>query len=216
MTTTASSRDKICADMNERYLAFLPEEHRPECLNISQPGERKEHKARLQQCLVNAGTIVVNLTSAAIDKARKLIQEVRGAGKQMAWALVKDESDTMDRTADDIADPIQLERALHRLTGKEKTELGTYFGCPVSILSVSATLVPVFIRIYQEGKTNVDVFMVLPDEQEYCGLGPEDMRPSFLSDRELTARATHAVEGRQGWTYWYAHRTRIRNLKPKL
>ena len=35
-------------------------------------------------------------------------------------------------------------------------------------------------------------------------------------DRELTARATHAVEGRQGWTYWYAHRTRTQNLNPKL
>ena len=204
VTTTASSRDKICADINQRYLAFLPEECRPTCLSISQPGERKEHRAKLQQCLLNAGTIIVNLTSAAIDKARKLIQEVRGGGRKVAWALVKDESDTMDRTPDGAADPIQLERALHRLTGKEETELSTLFGGPISILSVSATLVPVFIRIYEEGKAEVDVFMVVPDASEYCGLGPEDMQPTFLCDRELTNRKNDYEGGRVGWSYWSA------------
>ena len=202
ITTTASSRDKICADINERYLSFLPEGERPLCLNISQPGERKEHKAKLQQCVVGNGVIIVNLTSAAVDKARKLLQEVRGAGKPVAWALIKDESDTMDRTADEEADPIQLERALHRITGKEKTELGTFFGGPCSILSVTATLVPIFIRIYKEGKANVDVFMIVPDGAEYCGLGPDDMQPSFLTDYELTHKKNDAVAGRMGWSYW--------------
>ena len=47
VTTTASSRDKICSDITNRYLACLPEDQRPPCLNISQVGGRKEHKGKL-------------------------------------------------------------------------------------------------------------------------------------------------------------------------
>jgi hypothetical protein len=82
-------------------------------------------------------------------------------------------------------DCIMLEEAMHRLTGKQETEHGRLFGAPVSILSVSATTLPIFIRLLQEGKMSSDVCIVQPSEDEYLGLSNRNMEPSFLVPNEL-------------------------------
>ena len=54
---------------------------------------------------------------------------------------------------------------------------------PSSILSVSATLMPIFLRINREGKENVDAYVVKPDE-EYVGLGDELLEPLHLQSED--------------------------------
>jgi len=82
-------------------------------------------------------------------------------------------------------DCIMLEEAMHRLTGKQETERGRFFGAPLSILSVSATTLPIFIRLLHEGKMSSDVCIVQPSEAEYLGLSNRNMEPSFLVPNEL-------------------------------
>ena len=87
---------------------------------------------------------------------------------------------------------IKLELAMHRLTGKISLENSPgCFGAPCSILSVSATTLPIFIRMLQEGKMWSDVFVVKPSPDEYVGLSNDNMEPSgghFLVPNELTLR----------------------------
>jgi hypothetical protein len=41
----------------------------------------------------------------------------------------------------------------------------------------------------------VDVFTVRPDANEYCGLGPEDMQPRYMCDKELTRGNSYWSDG---------------------
>jgi hypothetical protein len=191
ITTVIDNRRKLVHDLKENYFAGLPLNYRPECLDISdtiEDQERITHPDRLKRCIVNHGVIVVNLTGGAIKKVRKVISELRGGGVSAHFSLVKDESDTMDRTPDD-GQRLVLEIELERLMGKSKLDScdgGLKFGSPLLILNVSATLVPVFLRIHREGKTKIGVYAVRPEVEVYSGL--DNMEPSFLGDKELQLR----------------------------
>jgi hypothetical protein len=88
-----------------------------------------------------------------------------------------------------VAEYIQLEENMHQLTGKIPLDhYGHYFGAPLSILSVSATPLPILIRLGREEKTSADTFIVLPDEKEYLELNNNNMDPSFLHHNELTLK----------------------------
>ena len=80
---------------------------------------------------------------------------------------------------------IKLELALHRLTGKLPLENGeAIFGAPCSILTVTVTTLPIFLRLRDEDKMYADVFIVDPKE-EYVGVSTSNMEPSFLVPNEL-------------------------------
>jgi hypothetical protein len=94
----------------------------------------------------------------------------------------------MDRTPED-GQRLVLETELERLMGKVKLspfDGGQRFGSPILILNISATLVPVFLRIHRDGKLNVGVYAVKPAVQVYSGL--DNMTPCFLADKELQLR----------------------------
>jgi hypothetical protein len=191
ITTVVDNRRKLVHDLKENYFAGLPSSDRPVCLDISDSiddHEKISHADRLKRCIVEHGVIVVNLTGGAIKKVRKVISELRGGGLSVPFSLVKDESDVMDRTPDD-GQRLVLETELERLMGKVKLDScdgGLKFGSPLLILNVSATLVPVFLRIHRDGKIKIGVYAVKPEVEVYSGL--DNMIPKFLGDKELQLR----------------------------
>ncbi len=191
ITTVVDNRRRLVHDLKENYFAGIELCNRPECLDISDTIDDEEkisHADRLKRCIVNHGVIVVNLTGGAIKKVRKVISELRDSGLIVPFSLVKDESDTMDRTPDD-GQRLVLETELDRLMGKAKLDScdgGLKFGSPLLILNVSATLVPVFLRIHRDGKTKIGVYAVKPEVEVYSGL--DNMTPVFLGDKELQLR----------------------------
>ena len=90
ITTTLSNRNKMWEDLNDRYFNELPEDARPKCVTITkQKGSTKDqHKQLLKQCIGAYGIVVSNLTNAAIDNVRDLIQNERGIDR-VGWALIK-------------------------------------------------------------------------------------------------------------------------------
>jgi hypothetical protein len=97
--------------------------------------------------------------------------------------LIKDESDSMNRTIDSH---LLLEMALDQLTGKRGYEGGGRLDGPLMILNVSATLLPVFLRMRMEGKFHVETTIGKADLEGYSGL--DSMEPVggvFLLEREL-------------------------------
>jgi hypothetical protein len=80
---------------------------------------------------------------------------------------------------------IKLERSMHQLTGKLPLEnVGIFFGAPCSILTVTATTLPIFLRLLDEDKMYADVFIVDPKE-DYVGVSTLNMEPTFLVPNEL-------------------------------
>jgi hypothetical protein len=85
-------------------------------------------------------------------------------------------------------DCIMLEEAMHQLTGKLPLFGRGWFGAPVSILSVSATTLPIFIRLLHEDKVSADVYIVQPSGVQYVELSNRNMEPRFLVPNELVHR----------------------------
>jgi len=80
---------------------------------------------------------------------------------------------------------------------------------PFSILGVSATTLPIFLRIAREGKTQVDIFVVKPG-YEYLEFNTDNMEPllqrshaglqggpkeQYLTTNELRPRNGYGVGG---------------------
>ena len=104
-------------------------------------------------------------------------------------------ADLPNITAKD-AEYIQLEEAMHQLTGKIPLDADdNKIGAPLSILSVSATPLPILIRLGCEEKTSADTFIVRPDEKEYLELNNNNMDPSFLHHNELTLKNGYGMGG---------------------
>jgi len=87
-------------------------------------------------------------------------------------------------------DCIMLEEAMHQLTGKLPLFGRGWFGAPVSILSVSATVLPIFLRLLHEDKVSADVYIVQPPEEKYVSLSNRNMdhMDRFLLPNELVHR----------------------------
>jgi hypothetical protein len=91
--------------------------------------------------------------------------QVRGTSGGVKFLLVKDESDTFDRTPENDPDVkrLVLENAMDRLTGKLALDTrggGVFFPSPVLIFNVSATLLPIFLRCQRDRKATLDCFIV--------------------------------------------------------
>ena len=197
ITTTVENRNKLALDLNTTYFANLHDDDRPLCMTISKVDPEQspaQHREMLKKCVWKNGAIVVNLTGSSINKVRDLWAQIKGLGgpspKKLNFVVVKDESDAMDRTPEK---QLQLEKELERLLGRGRlpeNDGGGFFYSPMMAVHISATLVPVFKRIYDnEGQASTDCFAVKPDES-YSGL--DDMEPlrgehgdEFLAEKEL-------------------------------
>jgi hypothetical protein len=192
----ASNRDQLARNI-EKLLLKVNDKLKNEkdeilCMSISSTTQMdhgkltaKEHREKLKELLRKHGIVVVNLTAAQMTKIRELIAEIRGCS-WLNFLLVRDESDTFDRRLE-VEEYLKLEKALHQLTGKEPLPgLGSgrsvKFGSPLLIFHVSATLLPIFMRLKTEGKDHLENFIVETD-QDYSGLPA--MEPTYLATNEL-------------------------------
>jgi hypothetical protein len=187
VTTTRDLRKQIICSLTKDFFSKLAETSRPLCMSVTRPVEDErschEYDLELQKCMRESGVVVVNCTKYAIDKICSRIAEFRGRNLNFDFVLIKDESDSMSRT---FEGQLQLEMALDRLTGKRGYEGGGRLGGPLLILNVSATLLPVFLRMRTEGKFHVETTIGKHDLEHYSGL--DSMEPVggvFLLDREL-------------------------------
>jgi hypothetical protein len=191
VTTTADLRNEIAKELQTRYFSKLPLISCPKCMSVNKPKgderSRSQYDEDLLNCVSEYGVVVVNCSKSAINKISAKIQLLRGRNCPANFVLIKDESDTMDRTPERR---LQLEIAMDLLTGKKGYDQSDGCKCfmtpPMLILNVSATLVPVFLRMKMEGKYQVESTFGEPDPNEYSGL--ENMEPiggAFLLDREL-------------------------------
>jgi hypothetical protein len=211
----ASNRDQLARNI-EKLLLKVNDKLKNEkdeilCMSISSTTQMdhgkltaKEHREKLKELLRKHGIVVVNLTAAQMTKIRELIAEIRGCS-WMNFLLVKDESDTFDRRLE-VEEYLKLEKALHQLTGKESLPgLGSgtsvKFGSPLLIFNVSATLLPIFMRVKAEGKDHLENFMVETGE-EYSGLPA--MEPTYLAHNELNHKNAYWSDTVEGF-YRKAH-----------
>ena len=137
--------------------------------------------------------IDVTVRLQEVEKKHQIKDRLASFGSNLDGFLAS-ASKVPDITSNDL-EYIKLEKAMHRLTGKlplyESESQEDFFGAPCSILSVSATTLPIFIRVAHEGKTKLDTYVVRPSEDEYVGLSNQDMEPmdgQFLVPNELTIR----------------------------
>ena len=156
------------------------------------------------------GTVTVSVKVPNCLQADKVTKSLEEADRDIA-ALGFARQGEMEIRAED-PEFIVLERAMHRLTGKLKPENGGSFGAPVSILSVSATTLPIFIRLLQEEKMGADTFIVQPSEDEYVGLSNSNMHPSFLVPNELVLRNKYWSESVEQ-LYADAHPLRVQDQR---
>ena len=191
VTTTRDLRNQLVQTLNSDYFSLLPEHIRPRCMSVTKPrGDPRsasEYAEDLQRCLADYGVLVVNCSKYSVDRVCSKIAEVRGRNRRLDFVLVKDESDVLNRTSDGR---LQLEMAMDRLTGKIRDECGGRMSSPLVILNVSATVLPIYLRLQAEGRTDVTPHFGKPEEGRYVGI--EDLRPlhgQFLADRELRCRS---------------------------
>lgn len=111
-----------------------------------------------------------------------------------------------------ISKLIRMEEEMHKLTGRKPADDGDtrrlfsshsegHFGAPLSILSISATVLPVFYRVADEGKEAVGTYVVEGGD-EYVGFTSDrsqlDIEPfsgGYLTQNEIRG-------GRNGNEFW--------------
>ena len=177
-----SSLQVLAQQLNELERAL---EVKPETIREwIQRRERSYSRVKIAVTEEN-GCVTVNVAVKAFDLpgAAAIKTRLSALDESIMASGFSRQGDAMVSCVDQ--DCIMLEEAMHRLTGKQETEHGRLFGAPVSILSVSATTLPIFIRLLHEGKMSSDVYIVQPSEDEYLGLSNSNMEPSFLVPNEL-------------------------------
>jgi hypothetical protein len=184
VTTTRDLRNQLIQSLSSDYFSALPDDLRPRCMSVtkprSDPRSAAQYHQEVQRCISEHGVLVVNCSKYSVDRVCSKIAEVRGRNRRLDFLLIKDESDVLSRTEDGS---LQLEAAMDRLTGKIKDEGGGRMSGPLLILNISATLLPVFLRLQAEGRTDVTTHFGAPDSERYVAM--EDMRPirgTFLAD----------------------------------
>ena len=187
VTTTGDLRNQLIQSLSDDYFSRLPKELRPLCMSVTKPARDHrsvaDYQQDLQRCISEHGVLVVNCSRYSVDRVCSKIAEVRGRNRRLDFLLVKDESDVLSRTPDGS---LQLEAAIDRLTGKRRHDDGGRMSGPLLILNVSATLLPVYLRLLAEGRTDVTTHFGAPDAERYVAV--EQMRPvggEFLADKEL-------------------------------
>ena len=149
------------------------------------------HLKRVSCSVDDAGPPVmmrVVIKTHHIDKADKIKRALDRP--QIGGFVVESKPDIIKSQQDYI----KLEMALHQLTGKipvdYRDDTPKFFGAPVSILTITATALPIFLRLFDEDKTSTDCFVVRGSE-EYVGFSLNDMEPAggeFLVHNELRAK----------------------------
>lgn len=163
---------------------------RKDILLISQ-GRDTERK--LERCIFNGGGIVLNCTGYQMMKAHNLLISVRGRYGRVTFNIIADEADSFYRTHDRS---LKLEQAYNQLAGLNTHSLHGGQPClPVFRLQISATLVPVFMMIKENGLTmpGNNLFFTIPTAdynavENMEALRDGQNRPLFLKPRELKTK----------------------------
>jgi len=184
MSTGVNGTRSLFTKMLVRCFSMLPHNLRPP---ISFAGLQRvnntERRNNMLECILQGGCIFVNDTAARVKQVQSAICEARGL-QRGRWPQVQvfmDEADAFYRNADK---KIKLEIAIEDFIFSVK---------PIMRMSVSATLMPVFLHL-KDKRDGVDFHSIIYTKpgndyngvQDFKPLLDENDAPVFLSDGDLT------------------------------
>jgi len=167
-----------------RCFSMLPHNLRPP---ISFAGLQRvtntERRNNMLECILQGGCIFVNDTAARVKQVQSAICEARGSQQKMRLQVqvFMDEADAFYRNADK---KIKLEIAIEVFISSIR---------PIMRMSVSATLIPVFLHL-KDKREGVDFHSIIYTKPGKDYNGVQDFKPLlddkdaqvFLSDGDLT------------------------------
>jgi hypothetical protein len=173
---------------------------------VSTPrGSAPRTEDQLQECVQDGGVVVLNSTGSQMQKMCRILRGVRGrfapddqgiAAGQF-W-LVVDEADAIYRTYEQS---LVLEQAYLLLTGETTVARRERKLVPNIRIQISATLVPVFLKLKEIGRSVDAANIIYTDPTEdYHGLEKivplkdEDDEDVFLVPKELTPGSDFSSE----------------------